>query len=299
MVMEYLDLQERRRKNMFMGASCYRTTKSLEFDGTSDWMANLNSFGISTFPIRIYNKVTVSIWVKSTKSSGTPQQTIISRWFPTYGGGLEVNEGGWRWMISDIGTVSRALHFHLCTHWLQGLWVESQSSFPLNTWTHVVMTYDGSGDTSGLKMYWDGVLQPVNVIFNGWSTTAINSNAYSHLLWGVQYTCWIGGVYQGSPVLTYWFEGKMDESSFWRYELNSDEVKLLYNQGKPTSPLHVGLKNNKTVDRYFRMGEKTDGFVWFTLAISWNRMPLAPPATLSNGLWNNPTPDRITEDTPS
>jgi hypothetical protein len=291
-----------------MANTVYASHKSLTFDGIQEWMANFNLFGISTFPIRRFNPVTVSMWVKSTKAlaPNNAHQTIVGRWFPTFGGGLAINEGGWRWMINDIATGpgTRPLHFHLCTHFLNGLWIYSNVDFPLNQWVHVCMTYAGLGVAAGLRMYWDG--QPVATSTIGtttWTTSALNSNAFSSLLWGTQYTVWPTGpaVPVVPPILTWFFEGLMDESAFWRFELNATEVLDLYNGGHPADPLHVGLANGRTVDRYFRMGEHTDGtpFVLPGSSISWDRMPISPPATLSNGFWNNDgatPPLRVSED---
>lgn len=287
-------------------AALYASFKSMTFDGLSDWAVNFNIFGTSTFPIRRFNKVSVSFWVKSEKNDATNPQVIVSRWFPF--NSLPIDEGGWRWMIwsQAVGgspLVTRGLHFHLCTNLFEGIWIYSQASFPLNTWVHVVMTYAGLGDVSGLKMYWNGLEVPIYVGLNNWTTSALNSNAYSHLLWGTQYTAWPPGGPSPTwpPVLTYFFEGKMDESCFWRYELDALEVEALHNGGYPVSPLHVGLSNGKPVDRYFRMGEHTDGQPWVLpgSSIAFDRMPLSPPATLSNMFWNNDgatPPLRVSED---
>lgn len=290
-----------KRTNFFLAASKYRTQKSLIFDGISDWMVNYNLFGISTFPIRRFNAVTVSMWVKSEKEDASTQQTIIGRWFPF--NNFAIDEGGWRWYIWDAPSTTRAMVFHVSTHILEGLWIYSTASFPLDTWVHVTMTYDGSGTIAGLKMYWDGVLQTTFTIWGTWTTNALNSNAYSHLLWGVLYTAFPGGVGPPvwPPVLTYWFEGKLDESCFWRYALNATEVAGLYNCGLPIHPMHVGLKNNKTVDRHFRMGEASDGQPWIAgISISKVRFPVG--GTNSNGFWNNDgmIPSlRISEDIPT
>jgi hypothetical protein len=290
-------------------ATLYASHKSMTFDGILEWAVNFNIFGISTFPIRRFNPVTVSIWLKNTKAAApnNAHQTIVGRWFPTFGGGLSINEGGWRWMINDIATGpgTRPLHFHLCTHFLAGIWIYSLADFPLNEWVHVVMTYSGNANASGLKMYWNGQQVPTGIVFNNWFTSALNSNAFSHLLWGTQYTVWPTGpvVPVDPPVLTWFYEGLMDESSFWRYELTPVEVAALYNGGYPVSPLHVGWKNNKPVDRYFRMGEFTDGTPWVLpgSSIGWWRGPISPPATLSNMFWNNDgatPPLRVSEDVP-
>src|ERR1044071_6514088 len=41
--------------------------------------------------------------------------------------------------------------------------VVSKREIPLNRWTHVFVTYDGSSKASGVKIYMDGKLQPTTV----------------------------------------------------------------------------------------------------------------------------------------
>lgn len=291
------------QKGMMMpGAMKYRSTKALTFNGVDDWMANFNFMGTSTFPIRRYNKASVTTVFKSTKGSTATAQVIEGRWFPF--NGFLIDEGGWRIYLYDLQAsgnplVNRACVFQVCTHALEGLWIYSTESFPLNEHVRVTLTYDGSGTVAGLKMYWGEVQKSTYTVWGTWTTNALNSNAYSHLLWGCQYTAFPNGVGPvWPPVLTYWFEGIMDESCFWRYELNAQEVAALANGRNPADPLHVGLANGKPAERYFRMGERTDGAPWIMgNSISWCRYPIG--GTLSNGFWNNDgaTPSlRITED---
>lgn len=272
--------------------SLYHSIKSMTFDGVVEWMVNFNILGVSTFPIRRFNSVSVSMWVKAEGGPGFPlQQIIVSRWFPF--DGLILDEGGWRWYLWDAPLTVGAMVFQVSTHALEGLWVYSQTAFPLDQWVHVVMTYDGSSTIStsassgGLKMFWDGVWQPLHTIWGTWTTNALNSNAFSHLLWGAQYTAFPGGVGPvWPPVIAHFFEGRLDESCFWRHTLDTNEVLALHNNGHPVNPMHVGLPN-KPADRYFRMGEVADGTPWILpgSSISWCRNPVT--GTLSNGFWNN------------
>jgi hypothetical protein len=279
----------------------YQSTHSMTFDGIQEWMVNYNIFGADTFKIGQLQKRSVSIWVKSTKASGVNEQVIINRWFP-FQSLPAINSGGWKWFIWDNpGTggappVARALNFRTCTYLLNGLWIYSANPFPLNVWVHVVMTYNGSGNASGLKMYWDGVPQATHITFDNWFSTAINSNAYSHLLWGTQYNSIPGW----PPVLDYFFEGSMDESCFWRHELTFQEVMGIFNSGRPINPMHVGLPS-KPCDRYFRMGEVTDGTPWVFPGskIAWGRWPVGAPGSGQNGFWNNDftvPPSRVVQD---
>lgn len=281
-------------------AARYVSHKSIEFDGLIDWVAVPNVFGIDTFIIRRSQASSVSFWVKNTKSSTTGDgQYLLSRWFPTFGGGISINEGGWRIFLRNWTSpaVTRSLTVNFCTHGLSGFWIYSLSSFPLNSWVHVLISYDGSGGASGCNMYWNGVLQSTHTLFSGWFSEAINSNAYSHLMMGSWYTNWPGGVYTGgAPIITGWMEGMMDEVSLWRYALDATEALQLYNCGYPIHPMHVGRPNGRTCSSHLRMGEYTDNQVLVAGVINLVQARY-PVGGVYRPAWiNNPVPDRILED---
>lgn len=290
-----------RHSRQILAGSKYRSTKSITFDGLADMMAMFNLFGSDTFVIRMNQPSSVSLWIKRTKADCSREQIIINRWFPTIGGGLSINEGGWRMYLWDVAVPGQQrLVIQLCTHFLNGLWMYSNAQFPLNTWVHVAFTYDGTGAPgAGLKMFWDGVQQATTYLINNWNTIAINSNAYSHLLWGTQYTAWdpLGALPDWPPIVTWWFEGQMDETALYRYELTPNEVAALYDQGYPQSPLHVGLPA-RTCQSHHRMGELSDGVPFFgTWNVCWSRSPQT--GYLRNAFWNNDgatPPGRVIED---
>jgi hypothetical protein len=281
-------------------ATLYRSTKSLYFDGLSDYMFIWYAL-FDTFPITRNDAVTINVWVKSEKASGATEQVIMSRWKP--GGALWVNEGGWRIYIRDLQVgagnplVSRALSFFLCTNMITGIWIYSQSPFPTNTWTMVTLTFSGSQKASGLKMYWDGVQQSTYTALDTWGSDIVNSNAYSHLMWGTQYTAYPNLIYQWPPIPTYWFEGVMDETTLWQHEFTAAEVARLFRSGNPQSSLNVGLPSGKNVDTHFRMGELSDGTPYGGLKVSHGRYPVA--GTYRDALWNNVGAARVIEDVAS
>jgi len=95
---------------------------------------------------------TVSAWIKPTKRN--QNGAIISRMdSPTK------NFRGWDlWLQADkVGA-------HIVSTWPDdALKVVARNPAKFNEWTHVVMTYDGSMKASGVKIYYNGVLQPLDV----------------------------------------------------------------------------------------------------------------------------------------
>jgi hypothetical protein len=97
------------------------------------------------------SKFTVSAWVKVTQRG--QNGAILAR----------MDNGnkyrGWDfWIQADkIGT-------HIVSAWQEdALKVVARNPLELNKWTHVAMTYDGSAKVGGVKIYYNGVLQPFDV----------------------------------------------------------------------------------------------------------------------------------------
>lgn len=81
-------------------------------------------------------------------------------------------------------------------------------SVPLNTWTHVVVTYDGTT----VLFYVNGVAAGSWTGTVGGGTTFVNSFAANNSIWGA-------------------FPGLVDEFGFWARVLTSTEASTLYNSG--------------------------------------------------------------------
>ena len=106
------------------------------FDGKSYVDAgNVGNFGF-------YDSFTLSAWINPTSGTGT----ILSR-------AIDEEEGkGFGFFLKD-GRLAATLN----QRWLDdGVRLESEITVPLNRWSHVVLTYDGSRLASGVKLYLDG-----------------------------------------------------------------------------------------------------------------------------------------------
>lgn len=92
------------------------------------------------------------------------------------------------------------------------------SQYSLNTWNHIAGSHDGSGTDAGAKLWINGSL--VTTTRTG---TWPASFATSVLKLGGTYTT---GNY---------FNGKIDEVSWWNKQLSTAEVQAIYNSGHPTN----------------------------------------------------------------
>jgi hypothetical protein len=93
----------------------------------------------------------------------------------------------------------------------------SVDALPNTQWFHFVMTYDGSSDASGVRIYINGVEQDVSlyVLSDLVGTTKITQEIF------------IGSHVAGATP----FAGTIDDFRLYQEELTPEEVTLLYNDG--------------------------------------------------------------------
>ena len=110
---------------------------TLRFDGSNDYVFLSNS------QLNIYSTITVEAWVKYNAQGGynaRAYSVITCKGYP------------WTWLLEDQ---SGQFNFRISTSVNSDSNVNSSYSHGLNTWNHVVGTYDGTSQ----KIYVDGVLR--------------------------------------------------------------------------------------------------------------------------------------------
>ena len=173
------------------GMDCTGTGKynhSCDFDGSDDYISVSDTDVLDTM-----TEITLSAWIYLDSVPSLDDYTIFSKHADPY------------FYTLDVKT-SQLLECQL-----SGLTpnnVTSNSTIPLNTWTHVVCTYDGSF----MKLYIDGELDktlnnpgPMDVAGTG--------------------DLYIGDNQQNSPLV---FDGDIDEVRIYNRTLSSHEVESLY-----------------------------------------------------------------------
>jgi hypothetical protein len=104
-----------------------------------------------------------------------------------------------------------------------GIFVKTNNSPPINTWFLLTTTYDGSVNTTGLKIYFDGVLQSTfNEAFNNGFTNSILEPNKTYTI----------GLKSGLPT----YSGLINSVRIWDVELSSGDVLTEYNSGAVNFP---------------------------------------------------------------
>lgn len=93
----------------------------------------------------------VGMWIRKTGDS--PNGSILAR--------MDEKQGYRGW---DVWLQEGRMGFHHIHHWQDDAFkVVAMAQLPKNKWTHVAMVYDGSMKAAGFHIYYDGVLQAVDV----------------------------------------------------------------------------------------------------------------------------------------
>jgi len=191
------------------GDTPFTNTKSIEFDGTDDFV------GVGTTSLGITNSITVSAWVKiPTTNTGGPAPNIQEFICEDTTGGANRN---WALFWRHLSVSNK--NFYFVVFHTDGSVTSIQSTGIVpndNQWHHVMGTFDGTTNTNGLKLYVDGTLFQTTAGSTGIrSTSSVEPS--------------IGSLTNGS---SWFFEGNIDEVAVWNSD-QSTNISTIYNSGIP------------------------------------------------------------------
>lgn len=205
----------------------FSNTKSMSFDGVNEWIdmgtASELEFGIA-------EAFSVSIWVKTTNSGSRRIMSRLSSAATNPGWqAIMIASGVWRFQL--IGTTSGRIT------------VESGSSLiDDGNWHHLVATYDGSDDATGVTLYIDG-------------SSVSDTDTENDLVGDITNT---GPMNVGAirNITSVTWDGNLDEPSVWDKELSSGEVSDIYNSGAAADLSEHSAAANLV--GWWRLGDSTD-----------------------------------------
>jgi hypothetical protein len=167
-------------------------------------------FGNSTGNFERTQAFSVELWFKTVN---TGQQIILSKMQSTgnyagweiYYDGTSTNN-----IVFDLSSVATTNHIRVyCT----------PSAVADNNWHHIVVTYDGSSNASGVKFYFDGSLKTTGITYNNLIGSILNSVVFQ-----------LSGRGGGTGGIV----GSLDEVVIYNGTLTSDKVTARYNSGAGT-----------------------------------------------------------------
>jgi len=165
---------------------------ALQFDGVDDYVDCGNDASLD-----VTNAITLEAWIYLDSWSGLWDRVVAK----TASGALSY--------ILGISATYRGVYFGLFKDTAQ-TYITGQTAIPMNTWTHIAGTWDGST----MKIYINGVEQPEMKSFSGPITVTT-----THL-----YIGW--DEYGKETVERYQFEGIIDEVRIWDIALPPEVVAV-------------------------------------------------------------------------
>ena len=179
---------------------------SLSFDGVDDYVSMGNVLNMANDGT---DEFSVSFWMKRNSFN---QEIIVSKQLSsgTFGGFAIYIQGGRLHFFLGSGVPSAHIHGR-------------SSDLVVGTaWKHFIVTYDGSQDITGFKIYINGVSNTVLAQSNNTPTNVANTTSFQL------------SSRNGNTALQY--GGLLDEVGFWLgTELTSIQASAIYNSGTPAS----------------------------------------------------------------
>ncbi len=105
-----------------------------------------------------YDDFSAGVWINTTKRKVGHLQTIIGNTGPKNG-----YWRGWDFQLTPENQITLRLISALPENYIQ---VTTTDSVRLNTWSHVMFTYDGSMKASGIKLFINGIEKSANIDFD-------------------------------------------------------------------------------------------------------------------------------------
>ena len=190
-----------------IGGSSFSNTKSIELDGIDDLVSMGDVLNMANDGTDAYS---ISCWYKTTDTGSF--QMFVSK---------QKNTSAFNgFSLSMRGDLQR-FHFFLGTTAgnarLAGR-TGTISTIRDGNWHHVCLTYDGSQAIGGFTLYFDGASESITTEYNNTPTDVSNTVDFN-----------IGA--RGSAAL--FFNGNIDETSYFNTELTASDVTSIYGTGVP------------------------------------------------------------------
>jgi len=203
------------------GASDYTNTKSILLDGVDDYVSCGDADNLSFGDGSSDSPFSISAWIK-------PDVTSRFRLIFKYGSTLKEYfmqiAGGGKLQVNLKDTNNNA-----------SIGRNGNTTIPTASWSHVVMTYNGSGSATRIKVYLNGVLD------NGSTTGSGSYTAMSNTSEPLE----IGRFTSGS-----YADGHIDEVAIFNTELSASDITTIYNSGAPND-----LTGTSGLVSWWRMGD--------------------------------------------
>jgi hypothetical protein len=198
--------------------------KSLQLDGVNEY---INCGNNTAFDLESTDKFTFSVRVNIINYSLTTTEHIISKYSnpPAKGYFLAVQANKIVFNLQNNGGAN-------------GIIVATVNTFNISQWYNIIVTYDGSLSAAGVKIYVNGINEPINIIADTLTGSILNSE-----------TLKLGATLTPAR----YFYGKIASGKIWKTELSAAEI-LDYANCNINTPKESDLILNTNIGASFWNG---------------------------------------------
>ena len=186
--------------------------------------------GVGTFEMT--DEFSVSCWIYTTEDNREKTQVIVGN------AGQKNNFWrGWGFYLDTLNRLSARLIHSLPHNYIH---TRTLSSIPLNQWTHVAFSYDGSGKAAGIRLYINGELGEAEIAFDQLykSIYPVTSGSHERKARALR----VGKSYRSFTGEIGFFKGRLDEMRIYNRSLSSLEMAWLAEAVKQSETLALEHK---------------------------------------------------------
>ena len=153
-------------------------------------------------------------WIYTTEDDREKTQVIV-------GNAGEKNNfwRGWDFYLDTLNRAAVRLIHSLPHNYIH---TRTTATLPLNTWTHVAFSYDGSGKAAGIQLFVNGVASPTTIAFDQLYKSILPVSSGSHEL--NDRPLRVGKSYRSFTGESGYFKGRIDELKLFNRQLTPLEV---------------------------------------------------------------------------
>jgi hypothetical protein len=222
-VVEDLSFYEKNGTLVNMEGGDWKTGKigdhSLELDGVDEYINCGKEF---IFDFERTNSYTLSSWVKISSVNGS----IISKVNTTN------NNRGFDVYCNSTGAIVANLVHDLDSN---AIIVEGSTEIDDGEWHFIVVTYDGSSNATGVKIYIDGALDNLTILKNNLNDTIKNGANFNI----------------GARTGDNYFSGYVDDVRIYNFALSQSDITWLNNSGNGQSTKTLNETNDNIAEQQY------------------------------------------------
>jgi hypothetical protein len=189
--------------------------KSLLLDGVNELIkADINA----AYNFDINNTFSLSVWIKANTISTVSSNFLLAKYSnpPARGYYIAVQANKIVFSLQSNGGTN-------------GIIVATVNTFNTNQWYNIVATYDGSSFAAGVKIYVNGINEPIDVTSDTLTASILTLEPLT-----------VGG----TTTPPRYFDGYVASSRVWDIELNAADIITEYNGGQIKN---IPIENNSNI----------------------------------------------------